>query len=335
MVSEREIYVTEIDKVGRYVRGLLKVNTPNSVTDCCVTLASDGKNVVAAWLRETENHKWHVYLKKIKGEVGTEVGIATEIDTDASNLSMIYHKGSLVVSWEEEGVIKVTQYDGTVRIPNIVVNSEVARRPSLVTVGDNILVGWDSSIGIDEEPQQILGMMLDSSGFSIDQGFSIDNDKGSNKKCCLHFTKNNEANILATWLSYNKENSYIIVGQAFDNDATKLGDAFVISDSTMHHPTMPYQAEKVNIKSSVINDLGMKVTILENSAYFNSQISSLNLFLYYTTAGRLEADISAPRKVRKNQLVRIQPMQSLTNSIEATIALQEVTSVMKPIGATY
>ncbi len=48
-----------------------------------------------------------------------------------------------------------------------------------------------------------------------------------------------------------------------------------------------------------------------------------------------EIRISAPRKVRKNQLVRIQPMQSLTNSIEATIALQEVTSVMKPIGATY
>jgi hypothetical protein len=45
--------------------------------------------------------------------------------------------------------------------------------------------------------------------------------------------------------------------------------------------------------------------------------------------------MSAPRKVRKNQLVRIQPMQSLTNSIEATIALQEVTNVMKPIGATY
>ena len=43
----------------------------------------------------------------------------------------------------------------------------------------------------------------------------------------------------------------------------------------------------------------------------------------------------APRKVRKNQLVRIQPMQSLTNSIEATIALQEVTNVMKPIEATY
>ena len=40
-------------------------------------------------------------------------------------------------------------------------------------------------------------------------------------------------------------------------------------------------------------------------------------------------------KVRKNQLVRIRSMQSLTNSIEATIALQEVTNVMKPIEATY
>lgn len=43
----------------------------------------------------------------------------------------------------------------------------------------------------------------------------------------------------------------------------------------------------------------------------------------------------APRKVRKKQLVKIQPMQSLTNSIEATIALQEVTNVVKPIEATY
>jgi hypothetical protein len=45
--------------------------------------------------------------------------------------------------------------------------------------------------------------------------------------------------------------------------------------------------------------------------------------------------MSAPRKVRKIQLVRIRPMQSLTNSIEATIALQEVTNVVKPIEATY
>jgi hypothetical protein len=45
--------------------------------------------------------------------------------------------------------------------------------------------------------------------------------------------------------------------------------------------------------------------------------------------------MSAPSKVRKNQSVRIRPMQSLTNSIEATIALQEVTNVMKLIEATY
>jgi hypothetical protein len=50
---------------------------------------------------------------------------------------------------------------------------------------------------------------------------------------------------------------------------------------------------------------------------------------------KLKVRVSAPRKVRKNQLVRIQPMQSLTNSIEATIALQEVMNVMKPIEATY
>ena len=39
--------------------------------------------------------------------------------------------------------------------------------------------------------------------------------------------------------------------------------------------------------------------------------------------------------MRKNQSVRIRPMQRLTTSIEATIALQEVTNVMKPIEATY
>ena len=42
--------------------------------------------------------------------------------------------------------------------------------------------------------------------------------------------------------------------------------------------------------------------------------------------------MSAPREVRKIQSVRIRPMQSLTNSIEATIALQEVTNVVKPVG---
>ena len=45
--------------------------------------------------------------------------------------------------------------------------------------------------------------------------------------------------------------------------------------------------------------------------------------------------MSAPREVRKIQSVRIRPMQSLTNGIEATIALQEVTNVMKPVEATY
>ncbi len=46
-------------------------------------------------------------------------------------------------------------------------------------------------------------------------------------------------------------------------------------------------------------------------------------------------DMGVPRKVHKNQSVRIRFMQSLTNSIEATITLQEVTNVMKPIEATY
>ena len=45
--------------------------------------------------------------------------------------------------------------------------------------------------------------------------------------------------------------------------------------------------------------------------------------------------MSAPRKVRKEQSVKIRSIQSLTNGIEPTIALHEVTSVMKPIGGTY
>ena len=45
--------------------------------------------------------------------------------------------------------------------------------------------------------------------------------------------------------------------------------------------------------------------------------------------------MSAPRKVRKEQSVKIRPMQRLTISIEPTIALQEVTNVMKPVGGTY
>ena len=45
--------------------------------------------------------------------------------------------------------------------------------------------------------------------------------------------------------------------------------------------------------------------------------------------------MGAPRKVRKSQLVRIRLMQSLTSSIEPTIALQEVTNVMKPVEGTY
>lgn len=45
--------------------------------------------------------------------------------------------------------------------------------------------------------------------------------------------------------------------------------------------------------------------------------------------------MGAPRKVHKIQLVKIRPMQSLTNSIEATIAFQEVTNGMKPVGVTY
>lgn len=45
--------------------------------------------------------------------------------------------------------------------------------------------------------------------------------------------------------------------------------------------------------------------------------------------------MSAPRKVRKIQLVKIQFMQRLTTGIEANTALHEVTSVMKPVRATY
>ena len=39
--------------------------------------------------------------------------------------------------------------------------------------------------------------------------------------------------------------------------------------------------------------------------------------------------------MRKEQSVKIRSIQSLTNGIEPTIALHEVTSVMKPIGGTY
>ena len=45
--------------------------------------------------------------------------------------------------------------------------------------------------------------------------------------------------------------------------------------------------------------------------------------------------MSAPRKVHKEQSVKIRSIQSITNSIEPTIALQEVTNVMKPIEGTY
>lgn len=45
--------------------------------------------------------------------------------------------------------------------------------------------------------------------------------------------------------------------------------------------------------------------------------------------------MSAPSKVHKIQSVKIRSMQRLTTSIEVTIALHEVTSVMKPIEATY
>ena len=49
----------------------------------------------------------------------------------------------------------------------------------------------------------------------------------------------------------------------------------------------------------------------------------------------IEVIMSAPRKVRKIQSVKIRSMQSLTNGIEPTIALQEVTNVMKPVEGTY
>ena len=43
----------------------------------------------------------------------------------------------------------------------------------------------------------------------------------------------------------------------------------------------------------------------------------------------------APRKVHKEQSVEIRSIQSLTNSIEPTTALHEVTNVMKPVEGTY
>ena len=45
--------------------------------------------------------------------------------------------------------------------------------------------------------------------------------------------------------------------------------------------------------------------------------------------------MSAPRKVHKEQSVKIRSIQSLTNSIEPTNVLHEVRSVMKPLEGTY
>ena len=45
--------------------------------------------------------------------------------------------------------------------------------------------------------------------------------------------------------------------------------------------------------------------------------------------------MGTPRKVRKEQLVKIQSMQRLTTSIEPTITSQAVTNVMKLIEGTY
>ena len=45
--------------------------------------------------------------------------------------------------------------------------------------------------------------------------------------------------------------------------------------------------------------------------------------------------MSAPWKVHKEQIGEIRSIQSLTNSIEPTNALHEVTSVMKPLEGTY
>ena len=43
----------------------------------------------------------------------------------------------------------------------------------------------------------------------------------------------------------------------------------------------------------------------------------------------------APSKVLNLQLVRIRSTQRLTTSVEPTIALQEVTNVVKPMEGTY
>ena len=61
------------------------------------------------------------------------------------------------------------------------------------------------------------------------------------------------------------------------------------------------------------------------------------LYLYKIMNKEQQKDkrMGAPRKVRKEQSVKIRSIQSLTNGIEPTIALHEVTSVMKPIGGTY
>jgi hypothetical protein len=97
-------------------------------------------------------------------------------------------------------------------------------------------------------------------------------------------------------------------------------------------------AKKGNLKLYIVNPCGVDV-VLEKAKDLNPYLigASRRSLRDSFSSDLIEREkiMSAPRKVRKNQLVRIQPMQSLTNSIEATIALQEVTNVMKPIEATY
>ena len=120
------------------------------------------------------------------------------------------------------------------------------------------------------------------------------------------------------------------------NDATSIRNShFYI----LYEGEGVFDIEELKPKAQVIgNELeNQNRQLLQGIANVNSfiydRLSNLNRSFAGVASG--DNNLSAPRKVRKNQSVRIRPMQSLTSSIEPTIALQEVTNVMKPVEGTY
>ncbi|MGL9758313.1 MAG: hypothetical protein ACR5LA_05715, partial [Wolbachia sp.] len=68
-------------------------------------------------------------------------------------------------------------------------------------------------------------------------------------------------------------------------------------------------------------------------AIIQGNVQEVEAFLSYVNdkskQAALELAMSAPRKAFRKQLVKIQPRQSLANSLEQTIMLRKVTSVVK------